>query len=285
MGIEITSKKYENPTASRTMDIIHSLFRYLFVRWLENVTLLEYYLSLIYFCRLLSSYSWFIYSSASLYIMSSTPGPSTTSSSSNTVGGGGGGGTVLSLPPRTPTVSATPYDLLQSLYISHILRNHADGRFPQEEVFSKLELLGYSIGKRYIERLTKERERFLDTLDIMKFICREFWTEIFRKAIDKLQTNNRGTFVLQDFNFRSIKYISGHPDEDTKAIALSFMVLPCGIIRGALSGLGLESSVHADISALPRVVFSITLTTLPLTSSSSSSGLPSSSSLATTGTG
>jgi len=182
-----------------------------------------------------------------------TTGPSTSSVSSSS----------SSSSSRTPTVSATPFDLLQSLYTSHILRNHADGRFPQEEAFSKLELLGYIIGKRYIERLTKDRERFIDTLDIMKFICREFWTELFRKAIDKLQTNNRGTFVLQDFNFRNIKYISGTAQEDTKAITLSYMVLPCGIIRGALSGLGLESSVHADISALPRVVFSITLTTLP----------------------
>lgn len=28
-------------------------------------------------------------------------------------------------------------------------------------------------------------------VNVMKFICKEFWTEIFRKQIDKLQTNNQ----------------------------------------------------------------------------------------------
>jgi hypothetical protein len=40
-------------------------------------------------------------------------------------------------------------------------------------------------------RLSRDRDRFVEALDVMKFICREFWTEVFRKPIDKLQTNNR----------------------------------------------------------------------------------------------
>ena len=28
-------------------------------------------------------------------------------------------------------------------------------------------------------------------VNVMKFICKEFWTEVFRKQIDKLQTNNQ----------------------------------------------------------------------------------------------
>jgi hypothetical protein len=39
--------------------------------------------------------------------------------------------------------------------------------------------------------MTRDRERLIDVLDVMKFICREFWLEMFRKPIDKLQTNNR----------------------------------------------------------------------------------------------
>jgi hypothetical protein len=35
---------------------------------------------------------------------------------------------------------------------------------------------------RYAERLARDRERLSDALDVMKFICREFWTDVFRKV-------------------------------------------------------------------------------------------------------
>lgn len=28
-------------------------------------------------------------------------------------------------------------------------------------------------------------------LDVMKFICKEFWAEVFRKSVDNLRTNHR----------------------------------------------------------------------------------------------
>lgn len=46
-------------------------------------------------------------------------------------------------------------------------------------------------------RITRDRERLLETLDVMKWLCREFWPEVFRKSVDKLQMNNMGVFVLQ----------------------------------------------------------------------------------------
>ena len=55
----------------------------------------------------------------------------------------------------------------------------------------KVEAVGFQVGQRLAERYTKEGPRFTDTLDIIKFICKDFWFEIYRKQIDKLQTNNR----------------------------------------------------------------------------------------------
>ena len=48
-----------------------------------------------------------------------------------------------------------------------------------------------------LRRMTRDRERLLETLDVMKWLCREFWPEVFRKPVDKLQMNNLGVFVLQ----------------------------------------------------------------------------------------
>lgn len=36
-----------------------------------------------------------------------------------------------------------------------------------------------------------ERPRFADHLEAIKFICKDFWTEVFKKQIDNLKTNHR----------------------------------------------------------------------------------------------
>ena len=141
---------------------------------------------------------------------------------------------------------------------------------------------------RYAERLARDRERLSDALDVMKFICREFWTDVFRKVggaacararaalgasaappltirarrpppqpVDKLQTNNKGTFLLQDLNFRWAKYISGTAADEPGAVALKFTVFCCGLLRGALAAFDLNMVVHVDVSALPKAVFQV----------------------------
>ena len=36
-----------------------------------------------------------------------------------------------------------------------------------------------------------ERPRFNDHLEAIKFICKDFWSELFKKQIDNLKTNHR----------------------------------------------------------------------------------------------
>lgn len=109
-------------------------------------------------------------------------------------------------------------------------------------------------------RVLREREeRITEPLDALKWLCRELWVELFRKAVDRLQTNNRGVFVLQDTTFRWTKYISGEPGEDGKALTLKYMLIPCGLIRGALSAWGLDAVVNVDIALLPKAVFHVKL--------------------------
>lgn len=55
----------------------------------------------------------------------------------------------------------------------------------------KVEAVGFQVGQRLVERYTKELPRFTEVLDVIKFICKEFWFEVYRKQIDKLQTNNK----------------------------------------------------------------------------------------------
>ncbi|XP_050220954.1 uncharacterized protein LOC126671243 [Mercurialis annua] len=134
----------------------------------------------------------------------------------------------------------------------------------------RIEAIGYQVGHQLAERYTMERPRFNDHLEAIKFICKDFWSEVFKKQIDNLKTNHRGTFVLQDNKFRWLSRMSVDPSteiveksqdpnvvaESKSAQAMSMhLYFPCGIIRGALSNLGIPCAVSADISNLPACSF------------------------------
>ncbi|KAG5244916.1 trafficking protein particle complex [Salix suchowensis] len=131
----------------------------------------------------------------------------------------------------------------------------------------RIEAIGYQVGHQLSERYTVERPRFTDHLEAIKFICKDFWTELFKKPIDNLKTNHRGTFVLQDNKFPWLSRMSGDgqsvengmQDPESKAAQAMNMYLyfPCGIIRGALSTLGIPCAVSADISSHPACSFVI----------------------------
>ncbi|KAH9603975.1 hypothetical protein KSS87_023578 [Heliosperma pusillum] len=137
----------------------------------------------------------------------------------------------------------------------------------------RIEAIGYQVGHQLSERYTMERPRFTDHLDAIKFLCKDFWSEVFKKQIDNLKTNHRGTFVLQDNRFRWLSNISLEPSPDVAGLtpdgdgdlsenkapqaaqvaqaASMHLYFPCGIIRGALTNLGIPCAVSADISNLP----------------------------------
>ena len=42
-----------------------------------------------------------------------------------------------------------------------------------------------------VGRFSRDRPRFTDTMDVIKFLCKDLWTVLFRKQIDNLKTNHR----------------------------------------------------------------------------------------------
>lgn len=121
----------------------------------------------------------------------------------------------------------------------------------------RIENIGFDIGYRLAEKLTMD-QKFLSfaELDMIKFICKDFWDEIFRKKIDKLQTNKKGVFFLFDNSFRWLEKHASN-DEATREAAATLLHLPCGIVRGALANLGMTVVVNADFVNLPSVTFHI----------------------------
>jgi hypothetical protein len=73
----------------------------------------------------------------------------------------------------------------------------------KDSSIQNLDQIGFRIGTGLVERyrlidlwMTIERVRFSDTLEIIKFICKEFWIGVFQKQIDNLKTNHRVMFCL-----------------------------------------------------------------------------------------
>lgn len=131
--------------------------------------------------------------------------------------------------------------------------------FAKEMAAAKMERMGYSVGFRLCERLSQNRTFSASgkdpsmvaaaaQLEAVKFLCKEVWMEVFRKQIDKLQTNHRGVFVLKDLELRWLTRLP--PNQETsRTMAIQMLAFPCGIIRGTLSNLGIPAVVSCDFLA------------------------------------
>ncbi|XP_030624721.1 trafficking protein particle complex subunit 6b isoform X2 [Chanos chanos] len=102
-----------------------------------------------------------------------------------------------------------------------------NGETENGRCITKLESMGFRVGQGLIERFTKDTPRFKDELDVMKFICKDFWTSVFKKQIDNLRTNHQ------------------------------YLAFTCGLVRGGLSNLGVKSVVTAEVSAMPACKFQV----------------------------
>ncbi|RDW70312.1 trafficking protein particle complex subunit 6B [Coleophoma crateriformis] len=127
----------------------------------------------------------------------------------------------------------------------------------RDAVFYRLEMLGYRVGQGLVERFSKDRPKFTDTLDVIKFLCKDLWMLVFRKQIDNLKTNHRGVYVLTDNSFRPFARMSTEAGGQAVVKAQPFLWFPCGIIRGALASMGINATVQAETSELPGATFQI----------------------------
>ncbi|XP_012867688.1 PREDICTED: trafficking protein particle complex subunit 6B [Dipodomys ordii] len=98
--------------------------------------------------------------------------------------------------------------LLHNEMVSGVYKSAEHGEVENGRCITKLENMGFRVGQGLIERFTKDTARFKDELDIMKFVCKDFWTTVFRKQIDNLRTNHQGIYVLQDNKFRLLTQMS-----------------------------------------------------------------------------
>ncbi|KAI0762509.1 transport protein particle component [Fomes fomentarius] len=135
-----------------------------------------------------------------------------------------------------------------------------DGKDEDEDLRARLEAIGMHVGANMAERLCHERGLFADTLDTIKFICKDLWNACWEKQVDNLRTNHRGVYVLQDNSFKPLTRISGWEGRaESLRRAKLYVAMPGGIIRGALLRLGFQATVVPEITTLPQCTFQVKL--------------------------
>ncbi|XP_063287789.1 trafficking protein particle complex subunit 6A [Pelobates fuscus] len=151
----------------------------------------------------------------------------------------------------------TLFALLHTEIVSHAQKSAGQDDEDQGTHIRILESMGFRVGQGLTERLTKDSPSFKDDLDVVKFVCKDFWTVVFKKQIDNLRTNHQGTYVLQDNKFQLLTQISC--SKQYLEEAPKFLAYTCGLIKGALSNLGVSSTVSAEVPIMPTCKFQIVI--------------------------
>jgi len=130
----------------------------------------------------------------------------------------------------------------------------------EEALRTRLEAIGVHVGANFTERLCRDKPIFSETLDAIKFVCKDVWVACWEKQVDNLRTNHRGVYVLQDNTFKPVLRLSSWEGRDVAIKrAKMYAAMPVGIIRGALARLGYACTVTAEITSLPQCTFQIKL--------------------------
>lgn len=136
-----------------------------------------------------------------------------------------------------------------------------DNKLLFKKMQQKLESIGYHTGIRLAERFTRDLGWIGDNLDLVKYLCKDFWQLLWKKQVDKLQTNYKGIYVLHDTSFKWLTKVHTNQldlDHHTYIEQTKLYVsISCGIIRGALHNLGMNATVKCDVSKPPAVQFTI----------------------------
>ncbi|KAF8220814.1 transport protein particle component [Tricholoma matsutake] len=157
-----------------------------------------------------------------------------------------------------PTNNEPARDSVTSLTSRTAIKSGLDEE--EEGVRTRLEGIGMHVGANFTERLCRDKPLFGDTLDAIKFICKDIWAAFWDKQVDNLRTNHRGVYVLQDNAFKPISRISSWEGRaEAVRRARLYVTMPAGIIRGALSRLGFQSTVVPEVTSLPQCTFQVKL--------------------------
>eukprot|EP00919_Chromeraceae_sp_WS-2016_P024606 GHVR01058152.1.p1 GENE.GHVR01058152.1~~GHVR01058152.1.p1 ORF type:complete len:182 (+),score=29.02 GHVR01058152.1:127-672(+) len=168
-----------------------------------------------------------------------------------------------SLTPRSPAKVATC--TLHYLYYELLMHTVRKCQWDYYSSSCMMEEIGYPLGRQIVERLTVHRPRLSDVKNCLKFVCKDLWMYVLGKNADRLQTNRKGGFVIQETSLAWLQYFScvdpavKLPSMNIGAgqMAVVMSSLLAGIVRGSLTGLGVSCDVRVDPAPPPLCVLQV----------------------------
>mmetsp|Transcript_4327 Transcript_4327/g.4783 ORF Transcript_4327/g.4783 Transcript_4327/m.4783 type:complete len:195 (-) Transcript_4327:30-614(-) len=138
-------------------------------------------------------------------------------------------------------------------YFTYISESPKELNIKQEELKSVARVLARNI----MERISEDQlGRLKDKVEVMKFLCKDFWTYLFGKIVDKLQTDSKGTYRIIENEFKFLKRLPATTDKAKEYISL------CGkffseLLKGALLTFNIESEVTLDTANYQEYSFTV----------------------------
>ena len=101
---------------------------------------------------------------------------------------------------------------------------------------------------------------FKESIDYIKHIALDVWSYVFRTGVEKVKTEYGGKHDLYVRQFEWISVLSNQDVNSKEYIekVKLYLTYVCGILRGALAAMGLESQVDAEQKA-EYYIFTINL--------------------------
>mmetsp|Transcript_34414 Transcript_34414/g.60328 ORF Transcript_34414/g.60328 Transcript_34414/m.60328 type:complete len:178 (-) Transcript_34414:341-874(-) len=111
----------------------------------------------------------------------------------------------------------------------------------------ELKEVGISVGARVAETVARDHIWHKEVNSKLRFVCKEFWTFMFGKTMDRLQTNNKGIYVLFDSTIKWARHATSSDLEVMGKTSSMTLGIVSGAIKGCLQALGLDTKTSEAI--------------------------------------
>ncbi|KYO01879.1 putative trafficking protein particle complex subunit 6A [Plasmodium gaboni] len=127
-------------------------------------------------------------------------------------------------------------------------------------VSSKLKDIGKCIGLKLIERMLIYKNEFYDVKDILKFISKDIWYILFNKNSDRIQTQKKGVYIINenDIGFYLQHLLIDNETNQKNNFIHYFLILIIGIIKGILKRFKIKAYVTYELN-YPQCSFQISI--------------------------
>ncbi|EPX72725.1 TRAPP complex subunit Trs33 [Schizosaccharomyces octosporus yFS286] len=163
--------------------------------------------------------------------------------------------------PMSVNLASFDFLLIEMVHLARRLSEQQETAVSNDERMEKghnfLENIGFQVGRKLSERLLLTRNRITESIDVMRFLCRELWPIVFRKQLDNLKTNRKGTFVVTDNYFFWFSKMTAATGTEMKEYTTPYLYFPSGFIRGVMHAFGYPVQVIAQCPNLPMCIFQV----------------------------